>query len=93
MAELSIGSPIPLGIIDAQGVHETTPSDEPDALEEQLASLRQQVEDLRGQLAKIGEKTLASVQAHPFMAAAAMSIGLWTLLALTARGVNRHVHR
>ena len=92
MAELSIGSPIPLGIIDAQGVHQTTQNEQPEAMEDQLALLRKQVEELRGQLAKIGEKTIASAQAHPFIAAAAVSVGLWAVLALTARTVKRRVY-
>jgi len=89
MPEPLIGKPLPLGVVDAKGVHEIAPTPEPDAIEDQLASLRQQVEELREKLASIGKKTVAAVEAHPFIAAAAVSVGLWALLAVTARGVGR----
>ena len=93
MTEPSIGTPIPLGIVDAKGVHEINAAGAPDTINDQLTSLRKQVDDLRHQLATISRKTVASVEAHPLIAVAAVSIAMWALLGLTARPLVRRLLR
>jgi hypothetical protein len=90
MPERKIGEPIPLGIVTKKDVIDLGLRGAPDqAIADEISDLRNQIAKLRTALANAGKTTVRSIEAHPLMAAAVVSLGLWALIGLGSRRVFR----
>lgn len=81
-----IGRPIPLGVIhpadfDKLNINDPTSQGNDSDLE----SIRSQIADLRRSVSDLAKVTSRTIEAHPLIAATAISLGLWALVGLTAR--------
>ena len=81
-----IGRPIPLGIIHPEDFDKLSITDPTSgAGDSDLESIRSQIADLRGSVKDLAKTTARTIEAHPLIAATAISLGLWALVGLTAR--------
>lgn len=92
---LKLGEPIPLGIVTTdtavlgeKQTTEPTPAadgNERESVADQIVALKQEIEALKTRIADAGRSTVQPVEAHPFIAATIISLGIWGLMALAYR--------